>query len=606
MNIGGYDTNAFSESDGNRILGDILERSKKIKVHFAEGDKTPNFDGCFELCENSHTKMIPIGKFNVQIKTMSTDYRNRNQSGKKSDYKYSCETKVFNSVIKGISCDPAILFLVDITKKIVFYIHVSPEFALGLNLADEDHKTIYFNESDRLVDESFFAKLHKIYEGHRRKIYSEKESSLTISEELDSKTVEELQDIIDNFNNVFSNELAFIKHHFYPNVWKFGIAYIKNSDISATIGIYEVQRGENGVLIKKFSKENSSECKTISYYKLKYKTTREIIEGIMLRIIDDYFDKAFIDPAYLPTIVLEELSFYFLDAVASSCESYNRADQENVYFKDVVPVEEVSKLWSSLIEYAVESSPYLTSTDNNPEVDAIIMDPIESLESGFDTVYRRGLFESIRTRPTERRPSNISLILQGKFAYHLVKGAIEELEQRKVNSVSRIWAPQNFKESFKELEVARACGINRYETGFVLADFQLNLQRLFSELPKAYKQTSQNLFGKFSPVLEISKEYLIHVEPTFEAECIRIDLPSDELKISQLSDVNDVILTWNSFDSVKALYPNCEMVTKTYLWNAFSTSYPLYRNVSYLIKKSIYRYLNKDLPYSSGFHPIIH
>lgn len=604
MNIGGYDTNAFSESDGNRILGDILERSKKIKVHFAEGDKTPNFDGCFELCEYSQTKMIPIGKFNVQIKTMSKDYRNSNQKENRSDYKYSCETKVFNSVIKGISCDPAILFLVDITDRIVFYIHVSPEFALGLNLTDEEHKTIYFNETDRLVDESFYAQLHKIYEGHKRKVYSERESTMTVSEELDSKTVGELQDIIDNFNNIFSNELDFIRQHFYPNVWKFGIAYVKHDETSATIGIYKVQKGENGKLIRKFSKEEIEDFETISYFKLSKKSTKEIINDVMFGIIDDYFDKAYIDPSYLSKNILEEVSFYFLDTIAKHCEVYSRSNQYAVYYKDVVSVEEIRHLWSALIEYSIESSPYLSLNPCSQEIKVIKMDPFDSLHSGFDIERRRKLFESLVHNPTGKRPKDFILILEGDFSYRLVQRVIREIERRSITSIKRVWAPPDYDRFFKEMEQAHISGLDRHETGYVLADFSSNIQRLLSILPNEYLQVSRSLLGKYSAGIELDSEYIIHVEQTHEARCTLIELPSSEFILTRIDKLEE-----NESDDIREiisnLYPGYVCITKTYLCDAFSKPYPLYRNVSYLIKKSIYRYFKRDLPYSSRFHPIV-
>lgn len=139
MNLGGYDKHTFSESSGNRILGEILEKTRLVKVHFNELDKTPNFDGYFELCKNASRKKVPIGRFDVQIKTMSLKYSNDNSKGQISDYKYLCETKILNSVKQGITCNPAILFLVDIATKEVFFIHISPEFVISLSLTVISH-----------------------------------------------------------------------------------------------------------------------------------------------------------------------------------------------------------------------------------------------------------------------------------------------------------------------------------------------------------------------------------------------------------------------------------------------------------------------------------
>lgn len=604
MNIGGYDKNSFSESSGNRILGEILEQTQLIKVHFTENDKTPNFDGTFEICECTKAKKVPIGRFNVQIKTMSTDYKNYNKSEQVSDYKYPCDTKIFNSVKNGISCDPAILFLVDIKDRRVYFIHVSYVYALSLNIDNEDTKTIYFNETDRLDEEDSCGHFTQIFNEYKRLIYNEKDSLLTTSKTLDKETIEELQEIIDNFNNVLSNELSFIKKHFYRNVWKFGIAYVKHNNDFATIGIYTIRKGENGALIRRFSKEEEDACETISYYRLSHKSTKEIINDILFSIIDDYFGKAYIDPQYLPNIVLEEIAFYFLDTLSYSCDSYAREEQRNTYYKNVVSTEEIEHLWNSLIEYSIEalsSSPACIEPLDHPSV---IVDPLTSLENGFGCEKRRELFKKINSSLTEVQTTSFTLVLGGKFAYRLVQRSILELKHRNILTVSRVWAPKHFVKFFEELQLLRISGINRHETGYVLADFSANMQKILSVLTRAYIDTAQNLFGKYSDTIAIKREYIIRIEPTHEAKCILIELPSTEFKTSQTDSLNR-ISEMNVFDSARELYPNCNSVTQTYLCSAFSHPYPLYQNISYLIKKSIYVFYEKSLQYSPSFRPII-
>lgn len=605
MNIGGYDDSSFSESDGNRILGEILEAKKLIKVHFAELDKTPNYDGFFELCESGKNKRIPIGRLDVQIKTISSDYSNMNKKESVSDYKYPCETKIFNSVKKGISCNPAILFLVDVIKKKVYYIHVSPQYVFSLNLEDEENKVIYFNESDRLDEETFYEDFCKIYAKHRHLVYSEIESSITVSDDLDSETLAMLQDIIDNFNNAFNNELLFIKNHSYPRVWKFGIAYVKHNDASATVGIYKVLRGENGSLIRKFTKEESENCETISYFKLSRKTIIEIIDDFMFSMIDDYFDKSYINPKFLTQNILEEITFYFLDSIAKCCNSFSRSKQYNVYYKDIVPTIEVIELWNALIEYSLETSSYFSLKPEEQRFSAIKMDPLESLHTGYDSERRQRIFEDVVKHPTGKRPKGVALILEGTFAYRLVQRVIQELSERSIDAVSRIWEPQNFDEFFKELEQARAVGIDRYETGYTLADFSQNLQKILAELPETYSQVNLNLLGKYSATIKISGEYLFYIEPSHEAKCVQINLPSTDFRISQPDDIKGIYNSEDVYNSIKVLYPNCLSIAQTSLCNTFSKPYPLYQNVNFLIKQSIYRYFKRKMPYSHSFTPLI-
>ncbi len=107
MNLGGYDDYAFNEALGNAFLKETLESNSSIFCHFSEGDKTPNTDGTFEIIEKSDGKYIPTGIFCVQVKTLNHDYINKNTDRIKSQYKYSCDTKIFNVVKEAITLDPS-------------------------------------------------------------------------------------------------------------------------------------------------------------------------------------------------------------------------------------------------------------------------------------------------------------------------------------------------------------------------------------------------------------------------------------------------------------------------------------------------------------------
>ena len=428
---------------------------------------------------------------------MSIKYNNDNSKGQISEYKYLCETKILNSVKQGITCNPAILFLVDIATKEVFFIHISPEFVISLSLANEKKKTIYFNETDRLKQNTFFEIFSHIYSNFKKRIYSEIGSTLTASDGLDKTTVTVLQEIIDNFNAVFDNELVFIKKSLFPNVWKFGIAFVKHDNDFASIGIYKIHRGENGILIRKFGQESFNDCTAITCYKSSYKSTGDIIRDQMFKLIDSYFDKAFIGPMFLPNVVLEEIAFNFLDAISSSCDSYSRKDQPYVYFKDVVTIEEIEHLWNTLVDYSLETSSYLRMVSKTPEIRVIKIDPLESLRSGYEFEKQRALFDQIYKTSIERRHCGFTLEFEGRFAYNLVHDTIQELRRRKLDFISRVWAPKNYQKSFEELNSMSLTGANRFETGYLLEDFQSNLQKLIRLLPSEYCNTSTKLFGRY-------------------------------------------------------------------------------------------------------------
>ncbi len=127
INLGGYDKYAFNDTNGIAHLTLLLQRNMKMAVHFSSGDKTPNIDGWVELCSDAKTKQVPDGKFEVQIKTLDSDYVNIH-----GGYKYSCDTKIFNYVIKGITINPVYLFLIDAKTYRVFSLYISHQYVLGL------------------------------------------------------------------------------------------------------------------------------------------------------------------------------------------------------------------------------------------------------------------------------------------------------------------------------------------------------------------------------------------------------------------------------------------------------------------------------------------
>lgn len=93
INLGGYDKNAFSDGTAVSSLENLFYNSFILVPHFKSEDKTPNFDGYFELLEPGNVKSTPIGRYEVQIKSLGHDYQNNNRDVS-SDYKYSCDTRL--------------------------------------------------------------------------------------------------------------------------------------------------------------------------------------------------------------------------------------------------------------------------------------------------------------------------------------------------------------------------------------------------------------------------------------------------------------------------------------------------------------------------------
>ena len=251
MNLGGYSRENFNESTGNRILENFLHSNSLIFTHFSQQDKTPNFDGYFEILKQATGKNIPIGRYEVQIKTMDHNYINTNKQKNCSQYKYSCETKIFNAVKNAITLNPCYLFMVDVNKKRIFAKYISLEFVLSLNLKDEKNKTIYFNDTDEIKNVNYFYEVtKKVYLKKSKELNNIEKNELIVTNNLTCSEMSELQRELDYLNNVFDTELSFVKSKLFPQIWKFGLAYLKDKN-SVGIGIYYICKGKNGQYFKR-------------------------------------------------------------------------------------------------------------------------------------------------------------------------------------------------------------------------------------------------------------------------------------------------------------------------------------------------------------------
>lgn len=63
--ISKHSKTAFDESESITILKGLLESTREIKTFFGENDRTPNYDGTFELINQEGE---PVKQFIVQIK----------------------------------------------------------------------------------------------------------------------------------------------------------------------------------------------------------------------------------------------------------------------------------------------------------------------------------------------------------------------------------------------------------------------------------------------------------------------------------------------------------------------------------------------------------
>ena len=215
--ISKHSKSAFDESESIRILEELLESTREIKTFFSENDRTPNYDGTFELVNN---ECEPVKQFIVQIKKV--DKLIQNTKGKNiGKYDYSLKTNFLQYVKDRVTECPAIYFVVDLSTKKVFWIYLSDETLMRLNFEGKKTVTYHFQETEFISDiNSFILEMrHIAQERNRLFVYKT------------SQQISELQDAVDYLNQHLNGDLKKIKERVLPNLWRIGIKYSSNHDI---------------------------------------------------------------------------------------------------------------------------------------------------------------------------------------------------------------------------------------------------------------------------------------------------------------------------------------------------------------------------------------
>jgi hypothetical protein len=151
INLGKVDKNGFKESKSAGIAKIVIEHNNKIKTHFLEMDKTPNFDGKLMILEGSFERIT----VEVQIKTIPEKIK-RNTKG---EFSFMCDTKAMNSVMEKVTFNPIVLIAVDIENFVVYYKLLTREFVSDLEIGKKKTKTICFSEEDKFAEEIFIKEI---------------------------------------------------------------------------------------------------------------------------------------------------------------------------------------------------------------------------------------------------------------------------------------------------------------------------------------------------------------------------------------------------------------------------------------------------------------
>jgi hypothetical protein len=490
--ISKHSKSAFDESESITILKGLLESTREIKTFFGENDRTPNYDGTFELVNN---ECEPVKQFIVQIKKV--DKLIQNTKGKNiGKYDYSLKTNFLQYVKDRVTECPAIYFVVDLSTKKVFWIYLSDETLMRLNFEGKKTVTYHFQETEFISDiNSFILEMrHIAQERNRLFVYKT------------SQQISELQDAVDYLNQHLNGDLKKIKECVFPDLWRIGIKYSSNRDIQVNdrtiqvagcVALYPQMRGNLDTGVHEYD-WNIKENMFTHFSFISETDLKKYSKNTLHEIIQNYF-RIGIQHDCLPTLVLLEQVEDFIEK--SNC--FFEKSKSNIYLPSDIRRRFV--LFHNYMCFAL--SGYASS---DKEI-AYVKRTNEILSRGRKNFY--DIFECARSCPEDFkkycasgrddenrfRGSVLGLLTDESVRWLL---AILELEKRKVQEITPVWGYHwyDLVQLNKPEYISRCndiCG------------------KLFSKLPELYEKTYHNIFD--------TNKYLLQNRYVYKLTCDSFD-----------------------------------------------------------------------------------
>lgn len=233
---------------------------KQVKLDIKERDKYPNIDGYIELVDKD---LVPIGKLEAQIRTLSTNSR--------TPPRIQCPISLIAFSEKS-TCNPVLLVGVDVEQNQAYWIHVTSDLVELKNGSSQKSKVVSF-PTENIVDSKdtkYILEWKNIVEAYKRKMqeYSiledafvelSKKSNLAL--DVDKKDFQDIHIFLDKINALLDGKFSIVKNRFYPTAWKIGLAYYRYEEDAVTYTLYPIPFSKNDVQIKEIDKNLREELK---------------------------------------------------------------------------------------------------------------------------------------------------------------------------------------------------------------------------------------------------------------------------------------------------------------------------------------------------------
>lgn len=465
------------------------DRDCRFLSEFNDMDIMPNLDGHFYIGRpnGNGDSLHPVASFAVQIKTLPTDYHNSNTRGRRSEYKYSCDTGSFYTVLEKVTLDPVILFLVDYEKLHVFWRYLSINECVNLlKKGDQQTCTVYFNKEDRidrLAD--FYDALMAIVETVKcveGEIVVRNNDSDDFRNSLTASVVE--------LNRLMDNDYRFVKEAFFSNVKQFGFSVNQNKD-TLLIKVFRIIENSKGELVRSFEMNDSPGDSSHSFFdlldpddvvvfsrKAEGFNPSELVNDFCISQIERLCKKSYLPAKYLSDTILAEAVYYFLDVLAG-CYS-PLADGEcgkPCYKAEEISLEQVIILWEGMRKAEALRYDSLTQGKCRESNEVLLCDPLRRGECLLQKYYGAALNDSV--------DSFWEVQFSGDFPYKHIESVINELSERNIRKVQRPWHKPEGEIVIEEMRnYGKSPQIYRHYT---VDTYYSQLERLITETQDAYR-----------------------------------------------------------------------------------------------------------------------
>lgn len=311
--IAQHSKTSFIEKEAIHILSSFIEEKRMAITFFSENDKTPNHDGFFEILNNNIIDNCPKKQFIVQIKgTENLKYISTGVN--KGKYKYVLNTKFLNYIKEKVAESPAIYFVVDVKSNKIFWIYLSDSKLMSLNFEGKTKITYYFSPEEICNNiDDFLKELNIIADKRNQKFLNKSPEEIA-----------KIQEAVEHLNDLFNNDLKFIKDLMFPDLWRFGIAHSKipQESFTITIGNNIITNIENGNSFSIYPqvkgvpdtgiRENSNLLNDINLFNsidlIGNSTPKTYVNSVISQILKQFFDSPLII-SLAPDVIISEILF---------------------------------------------------------------------------------------------------------------------------------------------------------------------------------------------------------------------------------------------------------------------------------------------------------